>query len=296
MFVTQLHGPAVSFDDGTGFHVYGWHYFPESYWTGAARWNGAQWIDLGASTTGGIACFAAFDTGGGLELYIGGDFELIAGGPWALHIARWDGSAWHALDGARPPIPREMCAYDDGSGPALYIGGNADIGPEYTPLYKYDGVRLSPVLGVPTSGLNQINKMAVFDDGSGPALYVAGVLPGVIWRFDGHQWTRPGGGVDSMIYSFAAMNDGRGDSLFMVGQYLWNVGGGWTPNIAAWVGCHGQCYPDANNDQRLNVDDFMSFLARWAALDPYTDCTQDRVLNAQDFVCFTQRFAAGCGN
>jgi len=47
----------------------------------------------------------------------------------------------------------------------------------------------------------------------------------------------------------------------------------------------------------LNVTDFVCFLNKFAALDPYTNCdasTVPPVLNVNDFICFQTRFAAGC--
>lgn len=62
-----------------------------------ARWDGAAWRPLGAgvtdsSSTATIWCMTETPDG----LYVGGSFNSI-GGVAATNIARWDGSAWHAV-------------------------------------------------------------------------------------------------------------------------------------------------------------------------------------------------------
>jgi hypothetical protein len=57
--------------------------------------------------------------------------------------------------------------------------------------------------------------------------------------------------------------------------------------------CYGNC--DASTvTPVLNVDDFVCFLSRFAAADPWADCTHDQALNVDDLVCFQSSFAAGC--
>jgi hypothetical protein len=47
----------------------------------------------------------------------------------------------------------------------------------------------------------------------------------------------------------------------------------------------------------LNIADYLCFLQRFAAGDPYANCDGSiipPILNVADFTCFQQRFAAGC--
>jgi hypothetical protein len=44
----------------------------------------------------------------------------------------------------------------------------------------------------------------------------------------------------------------------------------------------------------LNVNDFICFMGRFAASDPFADCDASGALNVNDFVCFQNEFAAGC--
>ena len=66
-----------------------------------------------------------------------------------------------------------MTVFDDGSGPALYVGGNftAVGGVTVNYIARWDGTAWSPLggpSGIGTTGA--VSALAVFDDGSGPAL------------------------------------------------------------------------------------------------------------------------------
>ena len=56
----------------------------------------------------------------------GGFFE--ASGVEVQQVARWNGTAWEALNGGTrggpPARARALTVYDAGSGPALYVGGH----------------------------------------------------------------------------------------------------------------------------------------------------------------------------
>jgi hypothetical protein len=69
-----------------------------------------------------------------------------------------------------------MEVFDDGSGPALYVGGEFSSigGVTAEGIARWNGSQWSSV-GVGFDGSIGVWAMKVFDDGSGPALYVAGV-------------------------------------------------------------------------------------------------------------------------
>jgi len=62
----------------------------------------------------------------------------------------------------------------------------------------------------------------------------------------------------------------------------------------------GVCYPNCDTSTAapiLNVADFICFLNKFAALNPYANCDGSTVaptLNIADFICFLNRYAAGC--
>ena len=92
-----------------------------------ARWDGAAWGTVGAGVNGKVLALLGFNDGSGARLYAGGQFTG-AGAVAATNIASWNGSSWAALAGGLGASAWEyvaaLAAHNDGSGPALYAGGN----------------------------------------------------------------------------------------------------------------------------------------------------------------------------
>src|SRR5204863_380015 len=66
----------------------------------------------------------AFDDGSGPALYVGG-LLTVAGGVVVNRIARWNGASWSSLgSGTADGAVFALCAFDDGTGSALYAGGD----------------------------------------------------------------------------------------------------------------------------------------------------------------------------
>lgn len=73
---------------------------------GIAKWNGSRWgpfgqgIQTATLSPGSVRAIEVIDVDGDgtrqRELVVGGKFAL-AGGSGAAHIARWDGTSWHAM-------------------------------------------------------------------------------------------------------------------------------------------------------------------------------------------------------
>jgi hypothetical protein len=95
----------------------------------------------------------------------------------------------------------------------------------------------------------------VFDDGSGPKLFVGGenffTSSGVqyVGRWDGHDWIPTGslGGADRQVNAFVVHDDGQGSAIYAGGSF--SVGGG--TGIAKWNGSNwtlvgGGIYPPDN--------------------------------------------------
>jgi len=106
--------------------------FPGPSGGGVNKWDGTSWQPVGggvgAPNIGNfVGALTTFDDGTGPALYAGGTFAT-AGGVAANGIARWDGTAWSPLGlgirGARGKAVLALQTFDDGSGPALYAGGN----------------------------------------------------------------------------------------------------------------------------------------------------------------------------
>jgi hypothetical protein len=247
-------GPALH--AGGGFGVAGGQ--PAS---NLARWDG-EWsapsplAGAGMDDGGGVYALAVYDDGGGTELYAGGWF-LRAGGANVNRIARWDGKSWSALAGpAGTGVDGDVLAlavFDDGSGPALYAGGRFTTagGVTVNHVARWDGTAWSPLAG-PVAGptgtgtVGDVFALAVFDDGTGPALYAGGdfthaggVPASRIAKWDGSAWSAlsgpAGNGMSAEVFALTAFDDGGGPALYAAGSFA--AAGGVTVNrIARWDG------------------------------------------------------------
>ena len=120
---------------------------------------------------------------------------------------------------------RALTVFDDGSGPALYAGGDLTSagGVRVNRIAKWDGASWS-ALG---SGVNGIVKaLAVHDDGGGPALYAGGgfssaggVAASFTAKWDGADWSALGRGMNSDVLSLTVFDEGGGPALFAGGDF-----------------------------------------------------------------------------
>lgn len=149
--------------------------------------------------------------------------------------------SWLPTFGAAPGtsnVPFGFAVYDDGEGPAMYVGGafTAVVGLPADYIAKWDGSNWTEVGGGTN---NSVRALAVFDDGkgSGPALYAGGdfgFAGGVsavgIAKWDGDNWAPVGGGAGGAVHALAVYDDGSGG-----GPDLY-AGGNFTNYIAKWDG------------------------------------------------------------
>lgn len=249
--------PAVQaltvFDDGSGpaLYVGGAFAIAGGVATSAiARWSGSSWSTLDGGTNGEVSALAVFDDGTGPGLYAGGRF-YYAGDIGASCIARWNGTSWSALgsglDGKVSYITSAyaLCVYDDGSGPALYVGGDFDSagGVAANAIARWNGASWS-ALG---RGMHDpIRALTVFDDGSGPALYAGGyfttagsVAANRIAKWNGSSWSVLGRGLSGVdfprVEALTVFDDGSGPALCAGGWYT-TAGGVAASCIAQWDG------------------------------------------------------------
>ncbi len=216
-----------------------------------ARWNGTHWAALGNGVDDLVFALTVFDDGRGPALYAGGRFTS-AGGVAANRIAKWNGITWSSLrsgvGGSLYPEVLALTVYDDGRGPALIAGGDfitAD-GVEVNHIAQWNGSRWTP-LGTGVAGFSylEIRALAVFDDGSGPALYAGGLFTiagGVtanrIARWQDGAWSALGSGMSSIhdeVIALTVYNDGHGPSLYAGGVFA-SAGGVAANSIAKWDG------------------------------------------------------------
>jgi hypothetical protein len=300
----------TSADLGVGIRVFGIRHAAQGTVGELIEWIGGTWVSRGSSN-GSIYEAILYDDGTGPGLYVSGSFNQI-GGIAARGIARWNGSQWFSLGTGIAFTVREMAIYNDGRGPALYVvgGGTKAGGMPVSNIARWDGSTWEDVGGGTGSCVgcpSTLYAVEVFDDGTGPGLYVGGYMSSAgcvpasgIARWDGRTWSPLGSGVAGFyLEEFTAYNDPlRGPSLFVANtsNLPTHVGGGYAPGIAQWVGCPN-CYANCDLSAAaptLNVADFTCFLRKYALRDPYANCNVDAAIDIADFACFLQRFAAGC--
>lgn len=251
------------FDDGGGVALYAGGFFTTAGGAPAnriAKWDGGNWTALGSGMNNlGVSALAVFDDGGGAALYAGGDFTN-AGNAAPNRIAKWNGTNWTALVGilgitaAVNGSVNAMTVFDDGSGEALFVGGTFTVAGDVAAnrIARWDGSSWS-ALGSGLVGVNSgnfqigVRALAVFDDGSGPALFVGGeffsaggLLTNKIAKWDGTSWSALGSGLSGSsssnpVYALATFDDGNGPALYVGGQFSM-AGGAPASNIAKWDG------------------------------------------------------------
>jgi trimeric autotransporter adhesin len=273
---------------------------------GIAFWDGERWIGMGTAPMGGFSPgvfeLDVFDDGSGPAIWAGGRFSSISGVSSPL-IARWDGQNWSRpgnglIANSQFADVAAMAVFDDGSGPALYVGGS-DFRPSGGPtcsVAKWDGTAWTAV-GQNLGG--RVWDLAVFDDGSGPALFSGGTAqPDIKYlaKLVNGQWVTYRGGIEvpegppwPSIFGMAAI----GDSLWIGGNYE-EIDGQTASGIARLVACGGDCYPDFNGDEQLDLFDFLEFVNEVNALTDRADCTEDGGHDLFDFLCFVNAFNEGC--
>jgi hypothetical protein len=235
------------FDDGSGAALYvsGFLRLPsDGKLIHVARWDGTSWSAVGLGTNERVFAWAVFDDGSGPCLYGGGVLTAAEGVP-ASRIARWNGEQWsplgNGITGLAHSVVTCLAVYDDGTGPALYVGGRftkAGTSPASN-LARWDGTDWSAV-GEGLSGT--VLALATFDDGNGEALYAGGVFtvdggaPGnFIVRWDGTGFSPLSGETNGAVFCLEALSGDEGDRLYVGGRFT-TAGGLASKNIALWDG------------------------------------------------------------
>ncbi len=214
----------------------------DSFFTPLPLAAGGAEVGGGTALGGAIARLAVYDDGSGARLFAGGDFNYGVAGSLP-RIAEWGPRGWEwtgaGLGGESQPVADAFAVFDDGSGPALFVGGGFTSagGVPAVNLAKWNGKEWQEV----GRGLNgRVTGLAVFDDGSGPALFVAGDFTRVqtrrdwsgadvslsaqhVAKWDGEQWASvasPG------VYNYRAFQLSALQGPTGTGLYLWELYGG----------------------------------------------------------------------
>jgi hypothetical protein len=249
------------YDPGTGSALYAGGFFQAAGGQdvgNVARWNGA-WsalsTEVGAGMDFGIVhALAVFDDGGGKDLYAGGAF-VRAGETTVNRIARWNGETWSALDGpagsGMDGEVRALAVFDDGGGPALYAGGSFTTagGVTVNHVARWDGTEWSALPGPFHPGTDAaVHAFAVFDDGTGPALYLGGGFTSAggelafgIAKWDGSTWSAlsgpAGNGTNpgAEVFALGVFHQNGAGALYAGGSFA-TAGGVPVNGIARWDG------------------------------------------------------------
>ena len=137
-------------------------------------WDGTAW-DLSYGVMDyTINALTVFDAGEGPRLTAGGGFTY-AGGSQARGVAQWSGASWVpvgtglTIGGATKLVP-----FTDASGTSLFVFGGFRLGnnPEYQAAARWDSANGWRDVGVGPN--SDVRAAAIFDDGTGPSIFVGG--------------------------------------------------------------------------------------------------------------------------
>ncbi len=228
-----------------------------------ARWDQGRWVPFDAGMTPSFTAepraFAeiAKSVPGGVEA---GLYVLVT--EWDLQrgkLMRWDGQRWEQAAPELIGRPYRMVAFDDGSGPAIYVSGNNalwrnDAWEPISGLVRWDGNTWSRV-GDFEGGL--VGGMLVADFDGRDELLIGGTwhsvpsLPGGggVARWDGQRWRIVEGGWthlgwNEQIVSLVAVDDdgpGGDPPTIFAGGSISSVGSQPARGVAMWK--HGQWSP-----------------------------------------------------
>jgi len=190
-------------------------------------------------TIGRFKKFIKFDPGTGEAVFALGTRPIPSTGNHFRDegLYKWENGTWVKIDGVFDanfnPELRAMAVHDDGSGPALYVGGYfASVnGIQAENIVRWDGENWEAVgSGLALSGDQPwgVHSLAVFDDGNGPELYAGGHrLEGIdgLAKWDGSEWSSVTGliaqsGFDIRVSDLVTHDDGSGEALYLGGEFL----------------------------------------------------------------------------
>lgn len=215
---------------------------------GIAVWSGSAWSQFpGYPVASIVRAVAGFDSGTGLDLYLGTTGGFVGGIPDG-GIQRFNGVTWSLVPGwGSATNVNALEVFDDGMGSALYAG--CQNGAPH--LRKVTASGTTGVASTVPSGFNAITSLRVFDDGDGPGLYVGGSYSSIagstiaaLSRYRGGTFAQLGGGLQKLgfhpayapslvVFSITVHDDGSGPALFAFGNCT-HAGPFGSNSIAKW--------------------------------------------------------------
>ena len=212
--------------------------------------DGFSSLGIGIGSPGGsdgsVHSLERFDDGSGPALIAGGTFQ-DAGGVAVNNVARWDGSGWSALGpgvGFTSTTVTDLTVFDDGSGPAIFAAGRIRLSARDWLAARFDGSRWT-LVGPPNSRqFQRAEAIEVFDDSTGPAVYVGGNFTQVgsggdasfIARLEDNDWVGIGDGLDGVVTDLVSAEQPE-DGMYVAGEFATASSGGAALNgVALWDG------------------------------------------------------------
>jgi len=196
---------------------------------------------------------------------------------------------------------RALVVFDDGSGPALYAGGEftQSDGSPVSNIARWDGAAWFP-LGEGMDGV--VWALTVFDDGTGPALYAGGEFTQAggntanrVAPWDGVAWSPLGVGFNNEVRTLAVYNDGSGQALYTGGLFT-QAGGSPANRVARWGSpCTAlPCPADVTGDGSVNLADLNLVLANFGQTTTDGDTNGDGVVDLADLNAVLAAFGQVC--
>ena len=219
-----------------------------------ARWNGAEWLPLGAGMDEQDNSFPevkALCVYNG-ELIAGGLFDT-AGGRIAKDIARWNGSAWAALDSGMNSWVNVLTIYNG----ELIAGGNFTTagGQAANRIARWNGTTWQPLssgLVGPLGEYSAVAALTVYNDDLivGGSFTIAGGQSATnIARWDGSAWHPLQAGYVQDVLALAVYDAQLYAGFLAPGVY----------GIARWTGSNWQDLPGAIDGGDGLIDALMIF-------------------------------------
>jgi RHS repeat-associated protein len=124
---------------------------------------------------------------------------------------------------------RAAVVFDDGNGPALFVGGTFTTarGITVNRVAKWNGSTWSALgAGLTTKSTPSVDALAVFNDGTGPHLYAGGkftnsgtVAVNYVAKWTGSSWTQVGSNLGAQVLALSTADLGSGATLYAGGIF-----------------------------------------------------------------------------
>ena len=179
---------------------------------GMARWNGSQWVPLGAPHANWDSPARAFAQLPNGDLVAGGDFTFAAGSPCS-RIARRTGSTWTPLGSGMNGSVCSLAVLPNGD---LVAGGTFTQagGTAVQNIARWDGAAWHAMhIGLPGG----VSALAVRPDGELLAsCWVPSFGPFQVRRWTGSSWVQVGQALNSWVHTIAVTTNGE---VFIGGSF-----------------------------------------------------------------------------